>query len=76
MLMFAFHERLNINEKMATTTCYVPEWSYTKALNHFPDNSADATRSTVLVYVSSYIWQVEMSQYPVRDFVNTQVFSH
>ena len=38
--------------------------------------SEDATRSTVLGYVSSFIWLVEVGQYPVGGFVNTQVFNH
>jgi hypothetical protein len=36
------------------------------ALNRFPHKSADATGSTVLGYVSSYIRQVEMDQYPLE----------
>ena len=55
---------------------YGPEWSYTNVLVRFPHNSADATRSTVLGYVLSYIRPVKMGQYPVGGFVNTQVFSH
>ena len=50
--------------------------SYTKVLIRFPHNSADGTRSTVLVYVSSYIRPVTMGQYPVGGFANSQVFSH
>jgi hypothetical protein len=53
---------------------YGPEWSYTNVLIRFPHNAADVTRSTVLGYVSSYIWPVKMGQYPVGGFVNTQVF--
>jgi hypothetical protein len=55
---------------------YRPEWSYTKVFIRFPHNSADATRSTVLGNVSSYIRPVTMGQYPVGGLVNTQVFSH
>jgi hypothetical protein len=43
------------------------------ALIRFPHNSTDATRSTVLGYVLSYIRQVKMGQYRVGDFANTQV---
>jgi hypothetical protein len=43
---------------------YRPEWSYTKILIRFPHNSGDATRSTVLGYVSSYIRPEKMGQYP------------
>ena len=55
---------------------YGREWRYTNALIRFPHNSTDATRSTVLGYVLSYIRQVKMSQYRVGGFANTQVFSH
>ena len=46
------------------------------ALIRFPLNSADVTRSTVLIYLSSYIRQMKMGQYPVGGFGKTQVFSH
>jgi hypothetical protein len=55
---------------------YGSEWSSTKGLIQFPYNLAGVTISTVLGYVSSYIWPVEMGQYPVGGFVNIQVFSH
>jgi hypothetical protein len=40
-------------------------------LIRFPHNSADATRSTVLGYVLSYIRPVKMGQYSVGDVANT-----
>ena len=55
---------------------YGPEWRYTNALIRFPHISADATRSTVLGYVLSYIRPVNIGQYSVGGFVNTQVFRH
>ena len=55
---------------------YWSEWSYTNVLIRFSHNLADATRYTVLGYVSSYIWRVEMGQYHVGDFLSTQVFIH
>jgi hypothetical protein len=55
---------------------YGSEWSYTNGLIRFPYNLAVVTRSTVLGYVSSFIWPVEIGQYHVGAFVNAQVFSH
>ena len=52
------------------------EWIYTNVLIRFSHNLADVTRYTVLGYVSSYIWLVEMGQYHVGDFLSTQVFIH
>jgi hypothetical protein len=55
---------------------YWSERSYTNVLIRFSHNFADATSSTVLGYVSSYVRPVEMGQYHVGGFPNTQVFSH
>ena len=55
---------------------YCSERRYTNVLIRFSHNFADATSSTVLGYVSSYVQPVEMAQCHVGGFLNTQVFSH
>ena len=47
---------------------YGRKCSYTNVLIRFPHNSADASRSTVLGYVSSSIRPVEKGQYPIGCF--------
>ena len=53
---------------------YWSKRSYTNVLIRFSHNFADATSSTVLDYVSSYVQPVEMGQYHVGGFLNSQVF--